>query len=60
MKPESVIKFSYIMIVAYLIAAIKLYDSDDSEHTVMFLVGIVFWIANIFIWSRVRKDEGVV
>jgi NADH:ubiquinone oxidoreductase subunit 6 (subunit J) len=52
------IKIAIGGLVIYLTLAIIFMVVKDRTHSLMFLVGSLLWIADIFIWVRTKQDEG--
>lgn len=55
-KAESMVKFGWVMLGVYLLAAGGFWLHDHkSPRVLMFLVGSIVWIICIFIWARNAK-----
>ncbi len=57
MNPDNGIKLSVGALVLYCCIAAYCMIVGDHNHALMFLCGAIIWVASIFIWHRVKKDE---
>lgn len=58
MSAKSGVKIAIGGLAVYLILSIISLVFKDESHSLIFLIGSLFWIICIFIWVRVKQDEG--
>jgi hypothetical protein len=56
-KSKSMVKFGWIMLGVYIMAAGVFTLSHDRSRVIMFLLGSIIWISMIFIHNRNAERE---